>query len=424
MRNVLHSMRAVRRQWIVLGIGVLGLVVSTTVLTFFLPVVLDRVTDSGLAIGFAVGIEGVAALTVPLLVGQASDRTWTRFGRRMPYLLAATPLVFAAMLAVALLQTYWLIVAAVLGFFIGYYAYYTAYQALYPDTLPPDEYGRAWGYLSLFQGAGVAVALLGGGALLGVGLGAPFVAAAFFFVLIAGVTVGLVKEPRTRPGDARRSDASEETPPRLRRVLLTFFGRLKADPNLRWFLAAHFCWEYTLAAIRAFVILYMLNGLNLSPSQIVPVMGVVIVAYLLASVVSGQVIDRPGRTPHRYTAGVITVYAICMLTTGLTANWYVLGLVAPVGVFAGVATLLLAYPILLRITPPERRGEYTGYFQFNRGLALLVGTSLTGGLIDVLRDYFPATDGLQVLWLSTAVLAFASLPLFLQLSRRGLAHPA
>ncbi len=423
MLNVQHLIKAVRRQWIVLGIGVLGLVVSTTVLTFFLPVVLDSVTDSGLAIGFAVGVEGVAALTVPLLVGQASDRTWTRFGRRMPYLLAATPLVFAAMLAVALLHTYWLIVAAVLVFFVGYYAYYTAYQALYPDTLPPDEYGRAWGYLSLFQGLGVAVALLGGGALLGVGLGAPFIAAAFFFVLIAGVTAGLVKEQRARPGDAERSHSSA-TPPRLRRVLLTFFGRLRDDPKLRWFLAAHFCWEYTLAAIRAFVILYMLNGLNLSPSQIVPVMAVVIVAYLLASVVSGQVIDRPGRTPHRYAAGVITVYAVCMLTVGLSTNWYVLTVVTPVGVFAGVATLLLAYPILLRITPPERRGEYTGYFQFNRGLALLVGTSLTGGLIDLFGGYFPATDGLQVLWLSTAALAFVSLPLFLQLSRRGLAQPA
>lgn len=414
MQHVIHLTKAIHRQWVVLGIGVLGLVVSTTVLTFFLPLVLDRVTNSGLAIGFAVGIEGIAALTVPLFVGQASDRTWTRFGRRIPYLLAATPLIFVAMLAVAMLQTYWLIVAAVLAFFIGYYVYYTAYQALYPDTLPPDEYGRAWGYFSIFQGLGVALALVGGGALLAVGLSAPFIAAAFFFVFIAGVTAGLVTEQRVRPGD----NGQTEAPPPLRRVLLTFFGRLKEDVNLRWFLAAHFCWEYTLAAIRAFVILYMLNGLGLTPSQIVPVMAVVIATYLVASVISGHAVDRSGAAPYRYTIAVIVTYAVCMLAVGLTSNQYVLTLAAPLGVFGGVATLLLAYPILLRVTPPDRRGEYTGYFQFNRGLALLVGTSLTGALIDVFGRYFPATDGLQVLWLSTALLAFISIPLFTQLSRR------
>lgn len=402
-----------RRQWILLGAAVLGLSASATVLTFFLPLVLNELTTSQLAIGFAVGVEGFIALTVPLLVGPASDRTWNRFGRRIPYMLAATPLVFAGLLAVALLPSYWLIVLAVMLFFTGYYAYYTAYQSLYPDTLPPDEYGRAWGYQSVFQGFGVAIALLGGGALLTVNLGASFIATAFFFVLIAGLTATGIREQK------RRTTAEAS---RLRAALPNFLKRVIADRNLRLFLVSHFCWEFTLAAIRAFVLLYLLKGLGMESGALLVILVVVIVTYLIASVVSGHIADA--YDPRRYTASVVVLFAAGMLVTGLTTDQLVLRLVLPFGMFAGAAVLMLSYPILLRVTPKDRRGEYTGYYQFNRGLALLFGTSLTGFLIDSFGHHFPETEGYQVLWLTTATVTFLSLPFFLALTGGSRARPS
>lgn len=409
MRSTLSYFRnASRRQWLLLGSAVLGLASSATTLTFFLPLILHKLTDSQLAIGFAVGVEGFIALTIPLVVGQASDRTWTRIGRRLPYMLAASPLVFIGLIAVALAQSYWLIVAAVLVFFLGYYTYYTAYQALYPDTLPPEEYGRAWSYLNIFQGIGVAVALLGGGALVTMNLSAPFIAAAFFFVVVSGITMLGIHERR------HRGHVAEAMP--LYRALPNFLNRLRRDANLRLFLAAHFFWEFTLAAIRAFVLLYLLQGLGLETGDLMVVLGIVIFTYLMASVVSGHIADA--YDPRRYTSGVVLVYAVVMLITGLSTNELLLRGTLPFGMFAGAAVLMLSYPILLRVTPKDRRGEYTGYYQFNRGLALLIGTSTTGFLIDTFGHHFPQTDGYQVLWLTTAAAAFASLPFFLRLTAR------
>ncbi len=394
-----------RRLWIILGIAVLGLTTTATTVTFFLPLVVAKVAPSNLAVGFAVGVEGFAALTVPLLVGQASDGTWTKYGRRLPYMLAATPLVLLGLVAIALLQAYWLIVAAVVLFFIGYYAYYTAYQSLYPDTLDSHEYGRAWAYQSIFQGTGVALALLGGGALLNAGLGAPFLASGVVFLIITLVSLRLIKERRNgRPRQKLQ----------IRTVLPIFYQRLQADRNLRLFLATHFLWEYTLAAIRAFVILYLLNGLNLSKTELLPVLVVVILSYLIASLVSGHIVDR--FDPRQYTAGVVVLYAAGMIVAGTITDHAILSFLLPFGMFAGAAVLMLSYPIMLRVTPADRRGEYTGYYQFNRGLALLVGTSLTGWLIDRFGHFFPATDGFQILWISTGIAAALSLIPFLALT--------
>lgn len=394
-----------QRRWLILAFAVLGLTTSATVLTFFLPVLLSNITNSQLAIGFAVGVEGVAALTVPLLVGRASDATWNRYGRRLPYMLAATPLVFLGLLAVALLSSYWLIVAAVIVFFIGYYMYYTAYQALYPDVLPPSEYGRAWAYQSVFQGGGAALALLGGGALLTVSLGAPFIVSGILFVIVAALTAALVTERRRRRVSTYHG---------LGRALPIFVKRLRTDHQLRLFLAAHFCWEYTLAAIRAFVILYLIRGLGLSIGESLSLLTIVIFCYLIAAVISGYIADK--FDPRRYMTWVISIYTIGMFIMGLTTNHDILRGILPFGMFAGAAVLMLSYPILLRITPADRRGEYTGYYQANRGLALLIGTSLTGFLIDQFGHYFEATAGYQVLWLSTGVFGLLSIPLYLWLT--------
>jgi MFS family permease len=398
----------IKRQWVVLGVAVLGLTTTATVLTFFLPLVLNQITSSQLAIGFAVGIEGVAALTVPLLIGRASDQTRHRFGRRIPYMIAATPLIVAGLVLVGLLHSYWALVGAVFIFFVGYYAYYTAYQALYPDLLPPDQYGRAWAYQSVFQGAGVAIALLGGGALTSGGLSLTFYLAAGFFVVVALTTFFTIREP-ARP-TAPMSAA-------LLKALPHFLGRIREDRNLRLFLPAHFCWEFTLAAIRAFVILYLVKGLGFSHGQIVPILGGVIVIYLIASLVSGYIADH--FDPRHYTVWVIALYAVGQLVTGLTTNEHVLLASFPFGMFAGAAIMMLSYPILLRMTPADRRGEYTGYYQFNRGLALLLGTSLTGLCIDRFGHYFPGSGGFQVLWLVTGAVTALSIPFYLAITGKS-----
>jgi len=75
--------------------------------------------------------------------------------------------------------------------------------------------------------------------------------------------------------------------------------RLRSDRNLRLFLPAHFFWEYSLAAIRTFVMLYLLKGLGFTTGELLPLLVVIILVYLLASVISGPV-PSPGMSVTAY----------------------------------------------------------------------------------------------------------------------------
>jgi MFS family permease len=144
-----------------------------------------------------------------------------------------------------------------------------------------------------------------------------------------------------------------------------------------------------------------------------PLLGGVVIIYLVASVLSGQVTDHGNL--RRYATGMLIAYGTAMLVAGLTTNRIALAVIFPFGMFGGAAILMLAYPIMLKATHREHQVAYTAYYQANRGLALLLGTSGAGFAIDTFGRYFPASGGYQAMWLVGAVAAFASLPLYRRL---------
>src|SRR5918911_4483307 len=82
-----------------LGIPTLALALVVTMVTTYLPVVARSFVGSTVVIGVIVGIEGLLALWLPLVVGTWSDRLRTRLGGRLPFVLAASPVLIVALAA-------------------------------------------------------------------------------------------------------------------------------------------------------------------------------------------------------------------------------------------------------------------------------------------------------------------------------------
>src|SRR5919201_690309 len=183
-----------RRAVAVLGIPTLLLALVVTLVTTYLPVVARDFVGSTVVIGLIVGLEGVVALWLPLVVGSWSDGLRTPVGGRVPFLVAATPLLLVGLVALGFVGSVGPLAAAALVFFTGYFVAYEPYRALYPDAVGDEVAGRAQGTQAVWRGLGTGVALVGGGLLLALGRPAPFVAGAAVFIAGMGAfAVALIR---------------------------------------------------------------------------------------------------------------------------------------------------------------------------------------------------------------------------------------
>jgi len=107
------------------------------------------------AIGFAIGIGGFLAMTVPPLVGAWSDRFNSRFGRRRPIMVAGTLLTIPGLILLMTAGSYPQIVVGyvIVQFFFN--AAQAAYAGIIPDVVPAQQFGKASGFLATMTQLGI-----------------------------------------------------------------------------------------------------------------------------------------------------------------------------------------------------------------------------------------------------------------------------
>ena len=95
----------------------------------------------------ALGAMRSAGLVIAMLVqpaaGMLSDRSTSRFGRRRPYILVGALFDCLFLAAIALSQTYWALLIAVLLIQFSSNISHGPLQGLIPDMVPEDQRGRA-----------------------------------------------------------------------------------------------------------------------------------------------------------------------------------------------------------------------------------------------------------------------------------------
>ena len=392
--------REEKRSVALLGLPTLALALVATVVTTYTPVVSREFVGSTLVIGLIIGLEGVVALWLPLLAGAWSDRLQTRLGGRLPFLLAASPVVALALAGLAVAGSTVVLAAAALVFFTGYFVAYEPYRALYPDAVGDEIAGRAQATQAVWRGAGTGLALVGGGLLLAFGRGTPFLTgAAIFIVCVAVFTIVLVHRgiPRSEGADeggARQAFSA------VRRLV----GR---EPALKAFLVANGLWELTLAALKTFVVLYVTAGLGFSRTTAALIIGGVAVLVLLASLAAGKLADRFGAI--RVLTLALPVYGVGFLVPFFFSSHLIIALAMPFIALGGGVIMALPYAVLMPLMPDSERGVMTGYYSFSRGLGTWLGPLLAGGAITALDGVFTATEGYQAVWGVCAAAALASM---------------
>jgi MFS family permease len=388
---------AERRLLVVLGIPSLGLSLSLTVLSTYLPLLARNFTTSRAAIGALVGGEGLVALLVPLWIGSLSERVDTRLGRRLPFLLATAPV---AALALALIPFARSLAAMGVGaffFYLAYFTYVAPYRALYPDLVSSHASGRAQGIQGIFSDVGLGVALVGGGLLLGIWRPLPYLVASAALLLTTAVPVVALRH-RAAPGDT--TERSMGSPVAEIRALL------RAHRGIVALLTTNALLSLTLSGLKAFVVLWLMEGLGKDMDFIARAMAVVAVGAVAGALAVGKIADQYG--PARVLTSTLVVFGLGLALPTFSSSIAILGAELPLIAFCGGAALVLPYAVLMPLMPTRSRGTVAGLFDVSGGIGTLLGPAITGAAIDVMRPLFPSTKGYAAMWLVLSISALTS----------------
>jgi Na+/melibiose symporter-like transporter len=388
-----------RRLLFLLGTPSLALALAVTTVSSLLPVLLQEISGSALSGSLLAG-EGVFALLLPTLLGAWSDRLETRFGRRVPFVLAAAPTMAVALLLMGLTHSLPGAAALLALFYLGYFAYFTPHFALYSDLVKREERGRSQGAMNLLREVGLALALVGGPALLSVGRWVPFAGAAA--IVVAVTALFLLGLHRLGPdpggedaGDARRRSYGSEL-----RETWSVIGRHR---EVRLAVTANALWETALNALRSFVVLYFTVGLGYSGGTTSLVLLLVAIAALVVSPLAGWLADRYGAVRVLRIASII--YAAGVWPPAFFHSVWLVAIIPPVAA-AAVTVMTLPFALLSEALPDEvsddSGGQASGVFGISRGVGLVLGPLLAGGAVMACQDLLASSKGYGAIFLVAA----------------------
>ncbi len=395
-----------RHEWTelaILGVPTFAFALAITTVSTYLPVLASSFAASTTVIGALIGLEGLMAIALPILVGSWSDRLKTPLGGRLPFVFGATP---PLVLALALLGFVGSIGAAGFGlaiFFASYFIAYEPYRALYPDLAGDEIAGRAQSTQALARGIGTVLALGAGGVLISLGKPVPFCVGAG----VVAISIGAFGSVAVRRDIATAETSNDDG---MAALLQRLVALVRARRELRAFFAANALWELSLGALKTFVVLYINQALGMSVSSSALIVGAVALIVLVASPVSGKLADHYGG--GRVMTAALAVYGVLLLVPFVTTNIAILVADIPFVAFGGGVIMTLPYALLMPMMPPDEHGALTGFYSVSRGVGVALGPALGGLAIQVMGSNY------QAMWLVCAAAILASIPFMKPLRAR------
>jgi len=394
-------------QVFLLGFGFLGVSLLWAVYNAYVPIFLQAGNPgfppannaapflgfglSAAATGFIMSLDNIAAVFIQPWIGAKSDRTHTRFGRRIPYIMIGAPIsVFGFILipfAVKLIpagsngQFSTLIIpfiSLIMALSITLLAsafYRTPAVALMPDLVPSPFRSQANGIINLMGGLGVVIGLAAGGLLLDLNITLPFIVGGAVALASAIIVVVAIKEPPL----VANEPVSEGEPGLMDNLRFVWQDKDKSVFNL---LLAIFLWFLAYNSLETFFTSYATFELGATPgkaSQLFIIAGAV---FILFAVPAGYLAGKFGRK-KTIAAGLVgfgLASGLIFVTKSLTA--VIMALIAVGACWALVN--INSLPMVVDSVAQKQVGAYTGLYYFASLSAAIAGPMIIGQTIDIL----------------------------------------
>lgn len=317
-----------------------------------------------------VSLTQVTVVVFVLLVMPLAGALADQLGRRRPFLLAFSLVSAAACSILTILPVDGSVLPAlvVAGIAVAFAQLaFAQYDPLLADVAEPESYGRVSGLAVAFGFAGIIFGLAIVAELI-VGDGSKqraFAPAALLYVAFALPALVLIRE-RPRPRQSKEGAMG-----RAFVQLAQTLRQVRRYPGVFRFLAGRLFYSEAIATLSAFIAVYMTRLGGFSEREKNIVIGVSVLAAAAGAISGGRFVEQLG--PKRPLLAVLPFFAAAVLLSAVVGEPWTVWVASPV---AG-ATLGVVWTadrvFMLRLTPPEVRGQFFGFFNLANRLASALG---------------------------------------------------
>ena len=388
---------------LLIGFGFFTTGISWSVVNALAPIWLNQIIPVALPgfvlvtalAGFVMGIDNLVAIIMNPLMGSRSDKTWNRWGRRMPYVIIGIPLAVAFLIGMPIATTlpgltgFFGLVILILGFDIAMAIYRAPIVAMMPDFTPPKKRSPANGIINLMGGIGSIIAFVIGLLLFDVNQLLAFGVVAIIMIGCLVLMILTIREP--------------EIPMEVAKVESPLWQSLKEvfrDRSIFSILIAILAWFFTFYTLETWFTSYGVFTLTMSPGLATFTMTLFALVFVLFAIPGELVALKLGRrnTIMIGLVGMIITLAIAALITDPAQQLLLMGVLGIVGffwAFVNVNSIVMLWEV-----SGKKQGVYTGIYYVFSQFAAAVGPIIFGALADalVLASLATPTSKWSLIW--------------------------
>lgn len=393
-----RSMKGYYLTTFLIGLGFFTMGLMDPLYDTYIPIFLSRYIESNAVIGTIMTLDNMFAIFLIPVFSAISDRTRTRIGRRMPFIITFLPLsAFAfGLIPFSALSSLALLIILIFALNVFKQSVRGPVVALMPDIIPGEIRSEANGVINTMGGIATIVGTIGLAQLMNVKINLPsrgptdnILAFPLAGVLVIIATLLLFFFVKERNGDHDAKASKEKIP--IMKSLRIIFG--EKDKSAFFVLISLLFWFIGYQGVLPFVGKYSVEVLRTSSGSAALAAGMVGISYAIFAIPSGLIAHRRGRKKTIRTAliGISTVLLLVFLhsvfftgeqsssTMRMIPFWVLMFLF---GMF-WVTVITNSFPMLWQMADYANMGIYTGLYYFFSQLASIVAPPITGALIDL-----------------------------------------
>jgi MFS family permease len=339
-------------------------------------------TDNGYLIGLLLAVGPLVSALVNPTIGRLSDRTWTRFGRRLPYVLCGVPIATLALFAIPSAPSYEVLLALFLmnALFISIAG--VPLLSLIPDMVDPARRGSAMAFFMVAGGIGAIAIQMSGKFLWETHFELVYYLTAGLAVFCILPPLFFIREPRPRAEELAAARGRGRTSPRAA------LASLARGDSIALFLASASLRYLGVGIAIAYFTLFAKTDLGVPVGDAALAIGVTGAVRLVLAIPYGRLADRWNR--KRLLIAATAAAVVVNLATAL-AVWTLAGLYAVLlaGAVVGTLDMVVSGPLFMDLMPADRRGELTGINMVLQNVFRALGALLGGALFAWSGSYRP-----------------------------------